>query len=343
MIAMREKVTARVRQGLLPVLGASRASAESSTRPKNEEAYDLYLRSVAVPHDAAPNKEAIAMLERSVGMDPSYAPAWESLATRYYFDSTYSNGGEQMFQRSNAALERALALDPNLTHATRQLIANRVERQEPKKAYGAAQALVKRRPENADAHFALSYVFRYAGMFEESTRECDTAIALDPGNYEFRSCAWAFAYLGKPERAMDFVRLDAGSEWAPWATTHILLREGKLAEARESAKNVSGNPRYQRNLLQACTQPQPPPNLDRIVQDAEMSSDADPEYFYHEGSIVAYCGKTEVAFRMLKAAISRDYCAYSDLQSDPLLAKLRAIPEFGQLVSSARECPSKYR
>ena len=62
---------------------------------------------------------------------------------------------------------------------------------------------LKRRPENADARFALSYVFRYAGMLEESTQECDTAIALDPGNYVFRSCAWAFAYLGKPERAMD--------------------------------------------------------------------------------------------------------------------------------------------
>ena len=80
-------------------------------------------------------------------------------------------------------------------------------------------------------------------------------------------------------------------------------------------------------------------------QDAEMSSLAqpDPEYFYHEGSIVAYCGKTEVAFRMLKSAISRDYCAYSDLPSDPLLAKLRGIPEFGQLLSAARECQSRYR
>src|SRR6201981_1410316 len=110
--------------------------------------------------------------------------------------------------------------------AASQLVINHVERQEPKKAYDAAQALVKRRPENADARFGLSYVFRYAGMLEESTRECDTAIALDPGNYVFRSCAWAFAYLGKAERAMDFVRLDAGSEWVTWVTPHILLREG---------------------------------------------------------------------------------------------------------------------
>ena len=67
MISMRGQITAKVRQGLVPALGASTASAETGTRPRNEEAYDLYLRSVSVPHDPQPNKEAISMLERAVG------------------------------------------------------------------------------------------------------------------------------------------------------------------------------------------------------------------------------------------------------------------------------------
>ena len=79
MIAMRGQITAKVRQGLVPALGAATDSAEGATRPKNEEAYDLYLRSIALPHDPAPNKDAIAMLERAVGLDSSYAPAWGAL------------------------------------------------------------------------------------------------------------------------------------------------------------------------------------------------------------------------------------------------------------------------
>ena len=71
MIAMRGQITAKVRQGLVPALGAGADSAEGATRPKNEEAYDLYLRSIAVPHDPQPNKDAIAMLERAVGLDPN--------------------------------------------------------------------------------------------------------------------------------------------------------------------------------------------------------------------------------------------------------------------------------
>src|SRR5207249_8399736 len=54
MIAMRDQVTSRVRQALLPALGVGRAATEGATRPRNEEAYDLYLRSAAVPHDPAP-------------------------------------------------------------------------------------------------------------------------------------------------------------------------------------------------------------------------------------------------------------------------------------------------
>ena len=164
------------------------------------------------------------MLQHVVEMDPTYAPAWEALGLRAYYDSVYSDGGENMFQLSNKACERALELDPNLTVAAGQLITNRVERGELDKAYEAAQALVKRHPESAQAHFVMAYVYRYAGMLEQATHECNTAIALDSGNYIFRSCAWAFMELGNTSRAADFIRLDAWArKWAAYPVTPSLL------------------------------------------------------------------------------------------------------------------------
>src|SRR6202040_3348876 len=118
-------MAAQMRQGLLPALGAGTGFLETGTGPKNAEAYDLYLHSLALPHDAGPNKDAIAVLEHVVEVDPNYAPAWEELGVRSYYDADYSNGGEQMFQRSNKASERALALDPNRILAAGQLITNR--------------------------------------------------------------------------------------------------------------------------------------------------------------------------------------------------------------------------
>jgi serine/threonine protein kinase len=92
MIAMREQVLTRIGSGLVPALRTSAGTSEPGSQPKNEEAYDLFLRSTAVPHEPSPNKEGIRMLERAVGLDPAYAPAWDALGQPYYFDALYSDG-----------------------------------------------------------------------------------------------------------------------------------------------------------------------------------------------------------------------------------------------------------
>ena len=341
-IAMREQVTSKVRQGLVPVLGGSSASSGAGTRPKSEEAYDLYLRSVAVPHDPVPNRDAISMLERAVGIDPSYAPAWEALGLRYYFDASYGDGGEQMLKRSDSAFERAIALDPNLTSAPGELITNRVDEGELGSAYAEATSLVKQRPQSAFAHFVLGYVLRYAGLLEDAARECDTALTLDRGNYQFRSCSVVFMQLDQPQKAMEFMRLDAGSEWAAQRTAGILLRQGKLPEARQSVQNTSES--GFRELLQACREPSKTHTLDKIAHEMEgaalAGADAEPRYFV--GATLAYCGQNDAAFRLLKSAIERNYCAYTALQTDPLLVKLRGTPEFSGLLSDAKQCQNRF-
>jgi TolB-like protein/Tfp pilus assembly protein PilF len=339
-IALREQLTKQVRTGLLPILGAGNEYLETNTPPKNPEAYDLYLRSVPTPHDEKPNKEAIALLERAVGMDPTYAPAWQALGLRYYYDSQYSSGGEDAFRKSNADYERALALDPNLSVAAGQLINNRVERGDLQRAYEEAKSLVKRRPQSTQAHFTLSYVYRYAGMLENSERECDTALRLDPGNYIVRSCAWTFLYMGNAKKAQEYAQLDAGSEWANWVTSAILLREGRPNEAREAVKKVSTVARYHRDLLEAVTGLRPPPELGRIAQEdaTALTAGDDPEQAYEQGALLAFAGKKDAAVHMIRMAIEQNYCAYSNLENDPLLDTLRSAPEFADLLKAARYC-----
>jgi len=343
-IAMREQVTSRVRQGLVPMLGGSSASGEARTRPKSEEAYDLYLHSISVPHDVAPNKVAIEMLERAVGIDPSYAPAWDALGLRYYYEASYAEGGEEMLKRSDSAFERALTLDPNLILAASQLITNRADRGEIGSAYRKATALVNRRADSASAHFALSYVLRYAGLLDEAAGECDTALKMDPGNYQFRSCSWVFMQRGASQRALEFVRLDAGTEWAARQEAYILLGQAKLAEARQTIRRTSDVPLMGRDLIQACLDPKQTSQLDRAAQRIETAALAgtDPEPRYWVGTMLAFCGQRDAALRLLRSAIEHNYCAYAALQSDPLLVKLRGTSEFSELLSTAKQCQNRF-
>jgi serine/threonine protein kinase len=340
LISLQSQLSTQVQQGLVPALGVAGGALSTASRPKSQEAYDLYLHSLALPHDPGPNKDAIAVLEHVVGEDAGYAPGWEALGLRYYYDSYYGGGGEAMFQRSNSAYERALALDPNRVAAASNLITNRVERGELGRAYDAATDLVRRRPQSGDAHFALSYVLRYAGMQEKATQECNAARSLDPGAFNFRSCAWAFLELGQTDRAMDFVHLDAGSEWAAWVTPYVYLTAGNVAQAREAAKKVAKAPLYHRDLLVACTQAQRPADMDRIVREAESSTmmELDPEEWYHVGALMAYCGQKEAALRLLKAAVQQNYCAYSALLGDPLLKDLRKETAFNEVLTAASVC-----
>jgi tetratricopeptide (TPR) repeat protein len=152
LVTMREQVTTKVRQGMIPALGAMTVEGEGGTRPTNEEAYDLYLRSIALAHDGEQNKEAIRMLERSVGLDSSFAPAWSALGKRYYYEEEYGVGGGGVMTRTEPALRRALALDPNLEDAAQQIVSLDADAGKLGQAYREAKDMVDKHPQSGMAH-----------------------------------------------------------------------------------------------------------------------------------------------------------------------------------------------
>jgi serine/threonine protein kinase/tetratricopeptide (TPR) repeat protein len=340
MIAMREQVLSRISTGLVPALRPAAGTAESGSQPTSEEGYDLFLRCATVPHDPLPNKEGIKMLERAVGLDPSYAPAWDALGQRYYFDAAYSDGGQAALDRSNAALERAKALDPNLVSAVVTLATNWVERGQLENAYTEVTQLLKRRPEYGYAHFALSYVLRYAGLLKEAQHECDTALALDPGDYRFRSCAVAFVQDGNYPRGMEYLALDAGSHWSKRNEVFILLRRGRNAAALEKVRTITDDPRMR--LLQGCLEKRPSSEIAELSNGAHGFSLSDPEIRNGTAEIEAFCGRNQVALGLLRQAVHDRFCSYPALDSDPLFSPLRHTTEFQEIRSAAMDCQKKF-
>jgi serine/threonine protein kinase/DNA-binding winged helix-turn-helix (wHTH) protein/tetratricopeptide (TPR) repeat protein len=339
MIAMQEQLAAVSRGGLAPALGSPAVSANPAARPQNEEAYDLYLRSVAFSTDEAANKEAIGMLQSAVGLDPNYSPAWGALSFRYYYEASYAGGGESTMQRLDGAAERALALDPDNLTAAFALVTRDVEQGQLAKAYREAEDLVERRPDNAMAHFMLGYVLRYAGLLQEAANQCEEALVLDPRNPGWRSCSGVFLLRGDYQRSLDFVRLDQGSEWSGPHTIDALLREGKDIQAR--LIGPTHIPNWQSyNMLLACADHKPATEIAEVAKSVRPVDD--PEANYYFASHLAYCGQTGAAAEFLRRAIEKSYCSYPAIDTDPFLASLRSRPEFAEIRSAAIGCQQKF-
>jgi eukaryotic-like serine/threonine-protein kinase len=343
LIPLQQQIKARLTEDLLPLVGAGRAGTAGATQPKNAEAYDLYLRSVAASHDPGPTKEVIPMLERSVELDPSYAPAWVALSQRYYNDGTFSDGGQRAIDRSQAAAERAFALDPQLPEVYRRLTILRVEGGDLNAAYDQVVGLLRRRPDSADAHFSMSYVLRYAGLLEESSAECDTARQLDPKNSRmWRSCAINFYQLGRYDRASEYLKSEGGSVWARNVAVNLLMRQGKHVEAREVARGLGTDLNSQ--VLRACLEKRPRSETDALAA-AELAGlmsvrDSEPKYF--AATDLADCGYPDLALRLLRKAVQQNYCAYPTMEKDPMLASVRGTAEFGEIRKAGIDCQKRF-
>ena len=343
LIALRNQMAKKVKQELLPALGVASWGTEESSVPVNPEAYHLYMQSTAIPHDVGPNKDAIAMLEKAVKLDPNYAPAWETLGHRYYYDAVYSGGGAEGYEHSTAAYQRALAIEPGLTDAAGSLAINLADTGNLEKALEDARALVKRRPENAFAHFSLAYVLRYAGLLSQAQSECDRALSINPKNYNWRSCAFAFFEQGKETRAMEYLMLDEGSEYANAVKVTVLMREGKMTDAQRAVQPMTENPLWMRGVLQACLNKAPAADVHRAAEEAEkeLMPVRNSALKFYEGAVLANCGEKQIAYEFLRKAVDGRYCAHEALLDDPLLAGVRGDPEFQEIVKAAAACGGK--
>ena len=349
-LAIRDQLTSLIRNGLLPALGTGAPTA-THARPRNAEAYALYLKTLASSSDPAPNREAIAMLERASSMDPDYADIWVSLADRYYYDGHYGGAGSGALRRSETAARQALALDPNYSSAAVRLLSLHVEAGRLQDGYDGARQLVTQHPDSGEARFALSYVLRYGGLLEESARECEQAVSRDPTNPLFRSCSAPLMLLGRYDRALDYVRLDSGSDWTMVNTRLIYQRMGRRTNARDQHDRLP--PEYLRGiapdmfygLLSRCLAGAPPDKQERVTDDdvrVFLTVREDPEPLYIWASDLAYCGHTKPAIQLLRESIRRNFCAPA-IETDPMFAAIRDSAEYGELLTAAQACRARFR
>jgi TolB-like protein/Tfp pilus assembly protein PilF len=184
LLAMQSEVArdiaAQIRLELSPVESARLGDA----RRVNPAAYDAYLRGRQElgRYNREGSERAIAAFRDAIAADASYAPAWAGVAAGYA-EMMIWGGAERraLLTQQRAALDRALALDPDLAEVQLQLAQLRSNYdwnwQEAERAFAHAFDL---NPNFASAHAAFAYFLQSLGRDDEALVSIHRATRLDP-------------------------------------------------------------------------------------------------------------------------------------------------------------------
>jgi TolB-like protein/Tfp pilus assembly protein PilF len=196
--AIQDEISRGIVNSLRLKLGRGRRRYETSV-----EAYNLYLRARAqqVRRGVYFYGESIAPLKEAIAKDPSFAPAYASLALAYGAQAgqfQFDIAGE--VEKMRVAAEKAIQLDPLL----------------------------------AEAHDALGMAFARGAQWEQSEKSFRRAIEIEPGRSESYEhfVMWFLLPLGRIEEALLQVRAaEKADPLSPHGLGYVLHAAGRYDEA----------------------------------------------------------------------------------------------------------------
>jgi TolB-like protein/predicted Ser/Thr protein kinase len=155
--------------------------------PQDPVAYEYYLKSISYPLSNEGDQLAIEMLRKSIELDPNYAPAYDQLGDRIHRLALFGLLDPEETKRAEKFHLKALSLNGELLSALGNLAGIYTETARIEEAVEITRQMLDINPNNAEAHFSLGYIYRYAGMNNEAVQEMEKAVTLDPKNPDFRS------------------------------------------------------------------------------------------------------------------------------------------------------------
>jgi TolB-like protein/Tfp pilus assembly protein PilF len=246
---LSRKIASALRATLTP-----QVEERLTARPTESlEAYDLYTRARYVIASRGNTRSgveaAMDLLQQAIAADSLFAPAHVELANAYFnlWNLGYAEE-EEALPPARAAVETALALDPDLGEAHGALGALlRVERRRTEAEQELTRAL-ELDPGSAVVHSRYSSLLLELGRPEEALREARRAVELDPLSGAARRAlvarlAWTEAHDEAIAEAGKLLELDPGDADAFYYTGLSYVQMGEHDQAIEAfARAVELNP-----------------------------------------------------------------------------------------------------
>ncbi len=352
---MQDQVSRKIAEALEVEMTPEEERRRSRAARPAGEAYELYLKGRAslFRGTLADVNAAIEAFEQARDADPRFALAWAGLSASYLnLALNYEPEGEWQ-ARAEEMCDRALAIDRDLPEG-RYLRGAMFWT--PRNGFDHASAMrefiaaITGRPNLSEAHDRLAVLLDHVSMIEESLKECDTAIAINPADgLALVQTGLSHYHLGHYERALAISEQASAHNPAAWIfhqIAHCLVRLGKLSEAaatvdrtlRQFPNDVLFYPI--RGIIAAAEG-----DAARARQEIQRTIQNRKAFIhYHHAQHDVACihtllGETEEALRWLSDAAHNGFPCYRFFEIDPLLDSIRAEPGFRSLMAELRvEC-----
>jgi TolB-like protein len=349
-----------VSQAVLKTVGIQMAEPEkkrlAANQKLNSEAYDLYLRGVshAVLNDEQDLDQAIALLEKSAAIDPTFVPTHAYLALTYgNKSSTYRPNEPQWEEKGFAAVQKALALDPDAPEAH---YAQAMMLWRPSHGFPSREALAELRkalvaqPNFDEAWHQHAVILFHVGHLDGAAHEIQRSLEINPGNTVARfRFGPIYVYQQKFDDALAALdRVPRESFPAQWSYQKAwsLISLGRLDDAgRFLDAALMENPADQGGVLHSARAMLRAKHGDRNGAEADVAEairvGKNFIHFHHTAysiaAVYASLGEFDKAQDWIKNAADQGFPNYTFFENDVHLAGLRSTPGFQAFLSKLRK------
>ena len=258
---LQNEITGRIASSLNVELIEAESRRSLRERPDNPDAVDLTMRGLAVwwrPRSKENNKEARALFEQALQLDPQYPDALAGLAVTHATDvgNGFSEAPEDQLRQAEEAAARSLAIDPNhaLAHYARGIVLMLQSRFEKTAQQGrfeeailAYKAALAANPNFALPRLLIAICLISLGRFEEALAMVRDGVRVSPrdpqlNQFHLTASEAAFA-LGHDEDAVEWARRSVGAHpsyvWGYVQLASAYALNGQLTEARTALASAN--------------------------------------------------------------------------------------------------------
>jgi len=323
-VAVQAEIAQAIAQGIETGLRPDAQVSAVLARPLNAAAHEAYLRG-----DYA----------KAVALDPGYAAAYAGLANKMYLPGLFGflPPGRAFTGMRNAA-SKAVELDQTQASGHAAVALSKLHQQW---SWSEAEESFRRGlrldPGNAEVRHYFAHFLLWTNRREESVRECNLAVQLDPFNADLISClGWHDLHVGNFDKAIDWTRLaltyqpDHG--WALMLMGWAYEQKGMFPEALSALRKGFDSVLKTGSIAHVFAKSGNRPAAEKVLGD--LLADSKKKYVSPYDIAVIYAGldDQEHVYESLNKAYEEHSAFMVYMSSDPRFRPLRSDPRFQDLL-----------